>query len=550
MQINNRVHVVCKAAFIGLITLLCASCETHPYSDETYRISGFISGELVADGLKIISQSGEVVDVIGRQFAFEQKLRGGDLYSVAVAGQPDMQVCKVQNGVGVVPKTDVDNIEIRCRFWRTEKTVFTRTASQTTAIVFDKDDQHHAVAAWQQQGSAEEAGIWANLYEEGIDFWFEPKRLSSTTSATSINPQLVSQGDREFFVVWEEVSGGVNARSKIYFTRHNATEGTQLPQVVSSGSDDATDPKVASNEQGNVIVLWRQSQVGETTKRIFYSVTDPESGWGWADPKVVNVGAVNGDATDIQLAIYPNGDAVAVWLEPDENNIKQVRANFYTAEQDRWLEQSFVINSKKNADAFSPELTADGNGNVVVVWVQRGIDKLTSSLWINTYSPSVSENGWGEAEEIEVEGAGNVVVDSPKLMAYKNTQTMIVWSQDDGFGTNRIWAITHNPDGKWQAAALSDIRSVESVEDAEQPQLAQDGDGNVVVVWQQSIAGNRKIWANIYTPVSGWGTPLQIEADGTGDSTQPLIAMGSSGQAMAVWRKEDAGGDLISNRFE
>jgi len=549
MYFKYKIYVVYKLAFFSLMTLLCASCETQPYLDDTYQISGFVSGELVADGFKIVSQSGEVLEVTGRQFSFEKELRIGESYSVSIAEQPDVQICKVQNGAGVVLRKNVDDIEVRCRSWRTEKTIFRRTSSQTTEIVFGKDDLRHTIAVWQQEGNEEESGIWANLYEEGIDFWFEPKRLSNAASATSINPQLSSRLDREFYVVWEEVDSGVNAESRIFFTRHNSSDGTQLPQVVSAASVDATEPRIASNDQGDVIVLWLQSQAEDNTKRVFYSVTDPESGWGWSDPKIVNDGVVNGDASDIQVAMYPNGDAVAVWLEPDANNVKQVRTNFYTADKDRWLEQSFHINSEESTDAFSPELTADGNGNVLVAWVQQGIDKNTLSVWVNTYSPLVSENGWGEAEEIEVENAGNVVADSPMVMAYKSTQAMIVWSQDDGVGTNRIWAITHKPDGNWQASALSDIRSAEFVEDAEQPQIAQDGDGNVIVVWRQSIAGKKTIWANIYTPISGWGTPVQIDDDSADDSTQPLIAMGQSGHAMAIWRKVNSG-DLVSNLFE
>jgi len=549
MHSNNKVHVRCKAALIGLMTLLCASCEIQPYSDDTYRIGGFISGELSADGLKVVSQSGEVIDVIGRQFSFAKELRPGDTYAVEVAEQPGAQICKVQNGAGVVLGKNIDDIEVRCRSWRTGKAVFEKESSKTTKMVLDKDDQRHAIAVWQQESNTgNESDIRANLYREDFGDWFEIKQLNTDASGPSINPQLSSHGDRDLYVVWEEINADDD--SKIFFLRHNQ-DITQLPQDVVSG--DVSEPKVASNDQDEVIVLWLQSGPDTDDKQVFFSVPDPESGWGFLKGSRVSDGV--GDVSDVQLVMHPDGDAVAVWLEADENDINQVRGKFYDSKKEVWVGQendtAFLISSETDTAASSPELTIDGNGNIVVAWVQQGIDKASTSVWINTYSyrPSTTKNVWGEAVELEVKNAGNVVSDSVKVMAYKSTQAMIIWSQDDGTGTNRIWAVTHKPDGKWEAIALSNIQSVADVEDADQPQIAQDGDGNVIVIWRQSIAGNKTIWSSIYTPVSGWGTPVQLEENGTGDSAEPLIAMGQSGHAMAIWRKE-VNGDLFSNLFE
>ncbi|MFG1494982.1 hypothetical protein ABMA57_00015 [Saccharospirillum sp. HFRX-1] len=550
MRINNKIQVLCKAVLIGLMTVLCASCETRPYSDDTYRIGGFISGELAAEGLKIVSQSGEVVDVIGRQFSFKKELREGDSYSVDVAEQPGVQICKIQNGTGVVLGKNIDDIEVRCRSWRTEQAIFQKVASKTTKMVVDKDDQRHAIAVWQQvSDTSDDSDIWANLYKEDSGTWFEIKQLNGEVSGPSTNPQLSSQGDRDLYVVWEEEDAGSD--SKILFVRHNQ-DVTQPPQIVKTG--DVSEPKVASNDQGDVIVLWLQADAETGNNQVFYAIADRDSGWGFSNGEIVNDGL--GDASDVQVAMNHNGDAVAVWLEADENNVNQVRGKFYDSEKKAWFgngnNEAFLINFKSDeADkaAFSPELTIDGNGNVVVAWVQQGVDKASNSVWINTYSPSTNANGWGNAVEVDVENAGNVVSDSIKLMAYKSTQVMIVWSQDDGFGTNRVWAITHKPNGQWRGVALSNLPSETGVESGEQPQIAQDGDGNVIVVWRQSIAGNKTIWTSTYTPTSGWGMPEQIEADGAGDSTEPLIAMGQSGHAMAIWRKE-VSGDLFSNLFE
>ncbi|PTY38263.1 hypothetical protein BGP77_17645 [Saccharospirillum sp. MSK14-1] len=527
------------------VIFFCAGCETHPYSDDTYRIGGFISGYQLPEGLTIRSQSGEVMEVVGRQFSFDKQLMDNDVYSVTIAEQPDVQICKVINGSGVVDDAHVDDIEIHCRSWLMEKTFFKENSSKALSLALDKDSNQHTVAAWQEDKGGSQSEITVRLYKDNEEYWFGSFDINRSSNAT--DPQLSAQGEREFVLAWESLDlNEASPTSQIRITQYNPVESTGPNVSVSRPGSNATEPAVASNDNADAIVLWKQADESGTQRVWSSSKTDAE-GLGWTLPSLVSTDSAGGDVSHLQVAMNPNGEAVAIWLEQNNEGIDKVRANFYTPENG-WLNVPFNLNADSQTDALTPDLTIDGNGNVVAVWVQQGNEKTTRSVWINTYVPGVNRNQWNVPRELEVEAAGNAAL-SPQVMAYKSTQAMVVWSQDDGTGVNRIWAMTHSPNGEWSVFALSNITAQMDVEGAEQPQIAQDDDGNVIVVWRQSIDGKASIWSNTYTPVSGWGDPVQIESTNADDSTEPLITMGKTGQAVVIWRKETSG-DLLFNRFE
>jgi len=88
------------------------------------------------------------------------------------------------------------------------------------------------------------------------------------------------------------------------------------------------------------------------------------------------------------------------------------------------------------------------------------------------------------------------------------------------------------------------------VGDAWVPQIAMSRDGTAIAVWQQFDGTRFNIWANRYTPPSGWGIAELLEANDTGRAEFPQVAMDSGGDATAVWQQFDgAQWSIYSNRF-
>jgi hypothetical protein len=78
--------------------------------------------------------------------------------------------------------------------------------------------------------------------------------------------------------------------------------------------------------------------------------------------------------------------------------------------------------------------------------------------------------------------------------------------------------------------------------------VANDATGNAIAVWRECGG----IWANRFTPGSGWGLPELIETNDNGRAERPQVAMDASGDAVAVWYKWDDGyrASIWAIRFE
>jgi hypothetical protein len=226
-----------------------------------------------------------------------------------------------------------------------------------------------------------------------------------------------------------------------------------------------------------------------------------------------------GNAVDPQLATDANGNAVAVWAQSD-GSLTHIRANRYVAGSG-WLTPIRIDSDNTNATA--PQVTVDGSGNAVVVWAQAG------SIWAARYTAGV---GWSTATIISIGGTG---ADTPQIAMDANGDAVAVWTYLNG-AVHEIWANHYTAGWGWGTVTIIG----DNAGDAGMPDVAMDGNGNAVAVWQQSDATRTNIWANRYTLGSGWGTAALIESDNSGDALNPRIAVADRGDAVAVWQQSDA----------
>ncbi len=174
--------------------------------------------------------------------------------------------------------------------------------------------------------------------------------------------------------------------------------------------------------------------------------------------------------------------------------------------------------------AEHPQVAVDTGGDAVAVWEQS--DGSRYNIWANRYTPA---GGWSTAELIEADNAGDAY--EPQVAIDSEGNAIAVWHQWDGTRYN-IWANRYTPGSGWDAAGLIET---DNAGHAKNPQVAMDPDGNAMVVWYQSDGTMNSILANRYTPASGWGTPEPIETDNAGDAWDPQVAVDSEGNAIAVW---------------
>ncbi len=293
----------------------------------------------------------------------------------------------------------------------------------------------------------------------------------------------------------------------------------------------AHNPQVGVDESGNAVAVWRQSD--GSRYNIWANRYIVSS--GWATAQLIETGDA-GDVGNPQVAVDRSGVAVAVWAQNDGSRYN-IWANRYAA---GWgWGTATLIETDNTGDASTPQVAVDGSGNAVAVWTQ--FDGTWNSIYSNRYAAGT---GWGTARLIDGDVAGNA--QGPQVALDKSGSAVAVWEEWDGTGYN-IWG-NRNPSGTgWGNAAPIETANASSSQD---PQVAVDASGNAVAVWHLYDSTRYNIWAARYSTAAGWGTVGLIETDNAGQAFIPQVALDGSGNAVAVWEQTNGTRyNILANRL-
>ena len=301
---------------------------------------------------------------------------------------------------------------------------------------------------------------------------------------------------------------------------------------------NAWSPIVDINSDGEAIAVW--SQFDGAYDRIMANRYYPDTGWSGAEV----IGANSRNATSPQVAMNHDGSAVVVWSEYDIL-YSSVWAMLY-APDTGWGIPTLLKSVPWTLECIPQcSLAGDLNGRAIAVWNQE--DGPYSSIWACRLD---YDGVWAEPELIETSDSGNAW--SPKIVSDQGNWT-VVWQQY-GDGWESIWGSRYfwYGDG-WSEPVMIDTDDSWSTFN---PDVAADAYGHAICVWQQYENSFSSIYASRFVPGVGWGTPVMIEHNDSGDSVDPQIAMEPTGDAVVVWKQIDGheidGGsaDIVSCRYE
>ena len=186
--------------------------------------------------------------------------------------------------------------------------------------------------------------------------------------------------------------------------------------------------------------------------------------------------------------------------------------------------------SAGGGNASNPEVALSEAGIAVAVWSHQILPD-------STVQGAVRPAGgpWGAAQDLSEPSTSNgnaqVVLDSAG-------NALAVWERWNG--VNQIVQSASRPTGgAWQAP--NDLSA--DGQDANRPQLALDGAGNALAVWER-FNGTHVIaqWAS--RPAgSVWQAALNLSAPGQ-DAFDPKVALNEAGNALAVWQRWNGASDV------
>ena len=426
------------------------------------------------------------------------------------------------NGNGSLESGEIDQTGFVCSHvageigWQVAELIETDDAGDTYNPQIAIDNNGNAIVVWDQFDGTQ-YNIWANRYSPGSG-WGMAELIETGNAGSASDPQIAIDADGNAIAVWHQWDG---TRNNIWTNRYSPGSGWGTVELIETdNTGSARNPQIAIAADGNAIAVWQQSD--GTRNNIWANRYIPGSGWGTAE--LIETDDA-GDASDPQIAIDADGNAIAVWYQWDgiRNNIW---TNRYTPVSGWGTAELIEIDNA--GSAWHPQIAIDASGNAIAVWYQS--DGTRDNIWINRYTPG---SGWDTAELIETGNSGDAYY--PQIDIEGSGNAIAVWQQFDGTRTN-IWANRYTTGSGWGSAQLIETSNAG---DACNPQIAIDASGNAIVVWEQFDSTRYNIRANRYTPGFGLGTAQLIETDNSGDAYYPQIAIDGSGNVIAVWRQSD-----------
>ena len=280
-----------------------------------------------------------------------------------------------------------------------------------------------------------------------------------------------------------------------------------------AAGENARLPQIAVDPQGDAVAVWRRDA---GTKWIVQSATRPAGG-SWS--AAVDLSPSGEYAELPQIAVDPQGDAVAVWQRYDGSN--WIVQSATRPAGGSWSAAVDLSASEQNAEY--PQIAVDPQGDAVAVW-----QRYDGSSWIVQSATRPVGGSWSAAVDLsEAEGYG----EHPQVAVDSQGDAVAVWQATVG-EYEIIQSAARPAGGSWSAA----VDVSETGQNAFEPQVAVDSQGDAVAVWQRYNGSHRVVQSASRPAGGGWSAAADLSETGQ-SAEEPQVAVNSQGDAAAVWQR-------------
>ncbi len=366
------------------------------------------------------------------------------------------------------------------------------------------------------------------------------------------NSQRVSSAAADntgnFVVVWQ--SGAQDGSGEGIFGQRYDAAGNPLGdefQVSSYTTDSQSRPSVASDDVGNLVVVWQDYSRDGSDRGVFGQRYDSSGNRVGGDFQI------NSYTTGIQdnpsVAADAVGNFVVAWRsDAQDGSGFGIFGQRYDATGDP-VGGEFQINTYTTSAQLSPSVATDDVGNFVVAWQDDSQDGSDSGIFgqrydaagnplggefqVNSYTTGPQRNASVEADE-----AGNFV---------------IVWRSDAQDGSGRgVFGQLYDSAGTPLASEFQ--ANSHTAGDQSRASVALDDVGDFVVTWTSDLQDGSAngIFGQRYDAVGNpQGTELQINSFTTDGQTGSSVTAQSAGTFVITWSSylQDGSSDGVFGRI-
>ena len=169
---------------------------------------------------------------------------------------------------------------------------------------------------------------------------------------------------------------------------------------------------------------------------------------------------------------------------------------------------------------------------VTIVLLSCELFQLQPAARENPKDPGTRERSWSEPVMVSTNSTGYAY--DPQVASDGAGNAVAVWQvEDDAY--ERIWTSTYTADNGWSTAQQLDNPSWDY---AYYPNIACIGSGSFIAVWEQDTGTSTGIYSRTWNATGGWGEIVLVSTDAN-FAGEPHIDFNVSGNGFAVWEHYD-----------
>jgi hypothetical protein len=354
----------------------------------------------------------------------------------------------------------------------------------------------------------------------------------SNNAGDSYNYQVNIPTNDTMYVVWQDETQGVNGTSEISFKR-STDGGASFGDTInlSNNTGDSTDPYIASSNDKNIYVVWRDDSAG-TEQILFQRSSDNGASFetGLSEHLTLsNNTAKNIDAIEPQVA-SDKSNVYVVWSQGDfDSNLTDV---FFKRSTDGGASFGDTINLSNSPNNHStlPSM-ALLDENVYTAWSDGPLNKGEVNYRRST------DGGASFGDTINLSNnTGDSVRPEISISALN---VFIVWQNQVTKGDDIFFK--RSTDG---GASFGDTINVSNKGgNSMKPEITVTNASSVFIVWQNQASNSKASDIFFKRGTDGgasFGDTLNL-SNNAGDSTDPDIASSHDGRVFAVWTDDTNG---------
>jgi hypothetical protein len=298
----------------------------------------------------------------------------------------------------------------------------------------------------------------------------------SNDAGDSYDYQVNIATNDTMYVVWQDETQGVNGTSEIYFKK-STDGGASFGDTInlSNNTGDSTDPYLASSNDMNIYVVWRDNSAG--TEQIYFK-RSTDGGASFGD--TINLSdSFNTQSTLPSLTLL-NENVYTAWTEGPFNGGEV----YYRRSTDGGASFDETVNlSNDTRDSVRPELRVSAP-NLFIVWQNQAVKG------DDIYFKGSTDGGASFGDTINISNnKGNSM--EPEFSVTNTSNVFIVWQNQASNSKPNDILLKNSTDG---GATFGDVINLSStIGNSTEPDIASSNDGEVFAVWTDDTNGEKQV---------------------------------------------------------